>query len=162
MGSGQRRSEFMGIGPCGLLHLCSQLGGLWPRAVYRPIRLFQVRFDTLDCRLFRLQPRRLQGFMQKRSQIRFDYFELSWHHRNVLREIVDYVPGRLNLIRGPAGDPKPGLRGARRRTEASPIGGMTKPTSLPTGTQGGSPGGWQRWSDYLPRLLDLLGGPAPN
>ena len=39
--------------------------------------------------------------MQKRSQIRFDYFELSWHHRNVLREIVDYVPGRLNLIARP-------------------------------------------------------------
>src|SRR5437588_1577124 len=118
------------------------------------IRLFHVRFDSLDCRLFRLQTHR--------SQIRFDYFELCWHHGNVLREIVDYVPGRLSLIRGPAGDPNSGLRGARRRTEASPIGGMTKPTSLPAGTQGGSPGGWQRWSDYLPRLLDLLRGPAPN
>src|SRR5467141_3347536 len=82
---------------------------------------------------------RLQGFIQNRSQIRFDYFELSWHHGNVLREIVDYVPGRPNLIRGPAGDPKPGLRGARRRTEASPIGEATRTTSLPAGTQGRSP-----------------------
>jgi hypothetical protein len=74
--------------------------------------------------------------MQKRSQIRFDYFELSWHHGNVLREIVDYVPGRLNLIGGPAEDPKPGLLGAGRRTEVSPIGGMTKPTSLRPGRKG--------------------------
>jgi hypothetical protein len=94
--------------------------------------------------------------------MRFDYFELSWHHGNVLREIVDYLPGRLNLIRGLAGDPKPGLRGARRRTEVSLIKGVTKPTSLPAGPQGGSPGGWQRWSDYLPRLLDLLRGAIPN
>jgi hypothetical protein len=63
--------------------------------------LLQGAFGCLACSLLCLQPRRLQGVIHNRSQIGLDYFEFSGEHGNVLREIIDYLPRPLNLLRGP-------------------------------------------------------------
>ena len=64
--------------------------------------LFPSAFGRLASRLLCAQPHRLQRIIHNRGQIGLDYFEFSREHGNALREIVDYLPRPLKLLRGPA------------------------------------------------------------
>jgi hypothetical protein len=77
---------------------------------------FSCVFGRLASRLLCIQPYRLQRSIHNRSQKGLDRFEFSREHGNVLRQIVDYLPRPLDLLRGPTPKPR-----TRWWTEASPI-----------------------------------------
>src|SRR5580692_1011667 len=71
--------------------------------------LFHSGFGRLASRLLCVQPHRLPRIIHNHSQIGLDYFEFSGEHGNVLREILDYLPRPLNLLRGPTPNYRYGL-----------------------------------------------------